>query len=342
MRLFSPHISPKVIAPVCRQLATSYEAGLPILKTLELVAQNTRDKETQHILREMGDRVRNGATLGEAARAYRRQLPLYFIEMLDAGDKSGKLAAMLRDLADYYEDQTEMRRKIAGALIYPGIQAAAAWFLGTFALRLVSSIDFTGRSAFSMSTYLASYLRFQTVAMVVFMLLIVTAGVMSRAGVLQWVWSAAANALWPINTVVRKLALARFFRSMSLLVGSGMHMPHCISNAAAITANPHIQRDLMRAAPLVVNGASLVDAFSICGTLTPMARQMLAVGEQSGNLEMALAKVAQYHLEEADFAIRTAAKVLGVVILLGLGALVGYIYISFFMTYYGRMLDSIG
>lgn len=342
MRIFSPHIATKAIAPVCRQLATSYEAGIPVLKCLELTAKNTRNKEAKQVLSEMRARVMDGATLGEAARAYRRQLPQYFIEMLDAGDKSGKLAVMLRDLADYYEDQMHMRRKIIGALIYPGIQAAAAWFLGSFALRLVSSIDFSGRNPFNMSDYIASYLRFQAVAMVVFMLLIAGIAVLSRLGLWQLAWGAVTNTIWPINTVVRKLALARFFRSMSLLIGSGMHLPQCITNAAAITANPYIQRDLMRAAPLVVNGAALVDAFSICGTLTPMARQMLLVGEQSGNLEMALAKVAQYHLEEADFALRAAAKVMGVVILLGLGALVGYIYLSFFMTYYGRMLDSIG
>jgi type IV pilus assembly protein PilC len=341
MGLFSKEISTKNMVPICRQLATTYDAGIPILRGLSLVKESAQDRVSRNVLDEMKEQVQKGATLGDAARKQSVRLPAYFIELLTAGEKSGRLSLMLRDLAEYYEDQLNMRRSVIGAMVYPAFQLAAAWFLGTFALRLIGQLDFSGKTHFTFEAYLRSYFFFQARAMVFLAVLVVVAMVLSRKGIFQWIWGWFATFMWPIKNVTRKFALARFFRSMSLLIGSGMPIQHCIESSAAITVNPYIQRDLLRAIPFVRDGASLVDAFSGSRTLSTMARQMLMVGEQSGNLEQSLMKVSQYQLEEANLAVKVATRVMNVLILLGIASLVGYIYITFFMTYYGNMMNSI-
>ncbi|HPO13658.1 MAG TPA: type II secretion system F family protein [Candidatus Hydrogenedentes bacterium] len=342
MGLLSSKISLKSMVPMCRQLATSYDAGIPILRALSLVKESAQDKNTREVILNISTRVQNGWTLGDAARAENKKLPLYFIELLAAGEKSGSLAVMLRDLANYFEDQLVMRRQIITAAVYPVFQLSVAWFFGTFALRLVRSLDFTGKKVFSLSTYFHEYMMFQLKAMIVLAMIGAIIVVLSRMGIFQWIWGWFTNFVWPIKNVTRKFALARFFRSMSLLIGSGMHIRQCIENSAAITVNPYIQRDLLKAAPLVADGATLVDAFAFSHSLTPMARQMLHVGEQSGNLEQTLLKVSEYHLAEANTAVKVATRAMNVLLLIAIGGLVGYIYISFWTTYYGRMLDSIG
>jgi type II secretory pathway component PulF len=163
---------------------------------------------------------------------------------------------------------------------------------------------------------------------------------LSRLGVINWSWGLILNYIWPLNTVNKKFGLARFFRSFSLLVGSGMNIQSCIANAAAISGNPWIEKDLKQAIPKVAEGHTLVEAFSGCRSLTPLAREMLEVGERSGNLEASLRKVSDYHLEEGRHAVGIATKVLGVLIVLGVGAVVGYVIISFYSTYF-KMLDNI-
>ena len=342
MGLFSAQVSTKEMVPLCRQLATTYDGGIPIIKSLDLVAGMARGSKARQVIRGLSEEVQSGSTLGDAARKQARYLPQYFIELLSAGELSGQLSAMLRDLADYYEDRLAMRRSLIGMMVYPCLQLSAAWFLGSFALRLIRSLDFTGKTRFDLIEYCIGYLWFQLRALTVAVSVFAVIVVLARMGVFKWIWGWVTNYLWPIKTVTRKFALARFFRSMSLLVGSGMNIIRCIENSAAIIVNPYIQRDLLLAVPRIDDGATLYEAFSVTRSLTPVAREMLFVGEQSGNLEDSLRKVAEYHLEEANHAVKVATRILGVVILLTMAGLIGYLYITFFVTYYGGMMEGIG
>lgn len=340
MGLMTAEISAKHLVPLCRQMATSYDAGLPIIRTLEIMSDNAKDTRSKQVFRAMADDARNGATLGEAARRQQKYLPKFFIELLHSGELGGRLDVMLRDMADYYEDRLAMQRKIVGAMVYPALQLTAAWFLGTFALGLIGKINLDAREPFNLGNYFDDYLRFQGFAVGVFALVVIGIIVLSRLGMINWSWGLVLNYIWPLNNVTRKFGLARFFRSFSLLLGSGMNIQSCIANAAAISGNPYIERDLKTAIPRVAQGSSLVEAFAPCRSLTPVAREMLEVGEISGNLEQSLRKVSEYHLEEGRHAVNVASKIAGVLIVLAVGGIVGYIIISFYSKYFS-LLDSI-
>lgn len=341
MAILSSQIPTKHMVPMCRQLATSYTSGIPVIRALELGAANAEARDVREVLSGMAQQVRDGATLGQAALAHEKRLPPMFIQLLYAGEHSGRLAQMLDDLAGYYEDRLKIKRTVAGALVYPSIQLSLAWFLGSFALRLVNRLNPASGERFNIWAYVRDYGVFQVKALAVFALIVLVCWGLARAGVFKWIVGWVTNKVWPLQPVTRKFALSRFFRSMSLLIGSGLPIKQCIEQSAATTANPYIQRDLLKAAPYVADGATLTQAFSVTRSLTPMAREMLTVGETSGELETSLRKVSEYHLEEAKAAVRAALVVLGVLILVVVAAVIGYILISFWTQYYGGMLDQI-
>ena len=336
MGILSPQIASKKLGPLCRQLATSHEAGIPILRSLEMASCTGGDKRVREVMQHMHHRVSSGESLGSAARSQRKYLPPFLIEVVEAGEQGGRLDVMLRDLADYYEDRSALERRVKSSMVYPAFQLSAAWFLGTFALRLIPHI---GTGDFDLAAYFGDYLMFQCRAMLVFGLAVLAVIGLARAGLWDRIWGWVTTSVWPLSPVTRKLALVRFFRSMSLLIESGMNIKSCVLNAAAVTSNPYIREDLMQAAPLVAQGHSLVAAFAGCRSLTPYAREMLAVGEETGELEKSLMRVARLHQDEAQEAIKRALTVSGVVILLTVACLIGYIVITFYMQYLQKALE---
>lgn len=338
MGLFSSQIALKKVVPLCRQLATSYDAGIPILRSLELVTRHQKDKQVREVFERMRQSIGNGNTLADAVRAEKKYLPPFFIELLATGEKGGKIDIMLRDLAQYFEDQLEMRRETIRAMTYPIIQLTAAWFLGTFALGIIGKLKDVfagnGRTGFDFDSYIRQYLQFQGGALIVFAVAFAVCVVLSRLGLFGYVWGLFATYVWPMSRVTRMFGLARFFRSMSLLIGGGLRIDHCIENSATVTGNPYIEKELLKAVPMVKEGYTLVDSFSSVNVLLPQSREMIHIGEQSGQLENALRKASEYHLSEAMHAAAIARKVLGVAVSLTVAGLVGYVIIRFYMTYF--------
>jgi type IV pilus assembly protein PilC len=264
-------------------------------------------------------------------------LPEFFTEVIAAGEIGGRLDVMLKDLASYYEDQKVMQRSVIASMVYPAFQLGAAWFLGTFSLGLVSRMHGRG---FSLGGYFNQYLMFQAASMFTLFVLFWVMVALSRIGVFQHILGFVKNYVWPIRPISRKYALARFFRGMSLLIGAGLGMGECMKRSAALTMNPTMERDLLMGLPMVMNGGSLVEAFERSRCLSDVGRQMLLVGEKSGNLEGSLHKVAEWHFDEARSATRVAMTVMGVGILLALAGLVGFIVVTFYSRLYGGMLEG--
>lgn len=337
MGLFSSQIALKKVVPLCRQLATSYDAGIPIMRSLELVSRNQPDKNVREVIERMHSSIGNGSTLAEAVRAENKYLPKFFIELLATGEKGGKLDVMLRDLAQYFEDQLEMRRETVRAMTYPIIQLILGWYIVSFALGLIGRLKAAfaeGGQSFDFESYIQWYLQLQGVVLIVFGVVFAICVVLSRAGLFGYIWGSVATNVWPMSRVTRMFGLARFFRSMSLLIAGGLRIDHCIENSAKVTANPYMEKELLKAVPRVKEGDTLVEAFSGVKVLLPQSREMLHIGETSGQLETSLRKASEYHLAEAMHAAAIARRVFGVAISLTVALLIGYGIISFYMTYF--------
>ena len=122
MSLFSSKISMNTMVVSCRQLAQTYDAGIPILKGIELATENTGDPKLRRVLLRMSHSIRTGATLGSAVDQERAHWPNLFVELVSAGEIGGQLKPILYELASYYEERVAIRRKVMTSLIYPALQ----------------------------------------------------------------------------------------------------------------------------------------------------------------------------------------------------------------------------
>lgn len=339
MGITTSQISDKTMVPVCRQLATAYDAGIPIMRSLEMVENNTSDKRTCEVLREMRFAIKQGATLGDAAKTQQKYLPPFFISLVGSGEYGGRLDVMLKDLALYFEDRVAMKRDVTRAMVYPIIQLTLCWFLGSFALMIIGELDLSSPTPFNFQEFLNNYLNFQAKALGVFAIIVVICLILARLGIFRWILGFFTTFLWPMRPVTRRFALARFFRSLSLLLTSGMSIKQCVEQSAIMANNPYIEKDLMQALPRIHQGMTLVEAFALSKSLTPTAKEMLYVGEESGNLDVTLKKVAEYHLEEANHAVSVAIKAFSTFIGLAVAMVVGYVVISFYGKYFGMLND---
>lgn len=339
MGLLSSEISTKKMVPLCRKMAMSYESGISMLESLELRAQEGTDARLKKVLRQIHDDIRAGASLEDAVRAQSKYLSPFFVEMMATGEMGGKLSVMLRDLADYFEDRLKMQRQVIRSTVGPGLRLVASWFLGSFALRLVPQLSVlaldVGSEKFDVMSYLGEYGMFQLKVFGACAPLLVLVVILIRLGLFGWVSGVVTAHIWPLAPLTRKFALARFFRTMSLLVDSGMAIDKCILNSSAVTMNPYISKDLLKALPKVKEGATLDDAFKDSRHMTPTMREMLRVGEKTGKLGEALHKASDYSLEEATHAVSVATNVIDSVIVLAVSLLIGYIVYTFFSIYSG-------
>ncbi|MCK5861848.1 MAG: type II secretion system F family protein [Candidatus Hydrogenedentes bacterium] len=341
MGILSSKLSSKEMALLCRELATTYGAGIPLLKTLYLASQHSGSTKIRHMLTRIGDAIQDGATFDAAVRKEDSLLPDMFIEVIHAGEIGGRLDELLLDLAAYYEGVWKMWRSVLGAMVYPLLQLNAAWFLGTFSLGLVKKFSALPTERFVMREYVSNYFIFQFKAVFVFLLIVAVLIALGRAGLLQMPWAMFKNAVWPIRYISNKFAMARFFRTLALLVGSGLNIRRCIERSAAVTMNPFIEQDLLKAIPIIINGGTLVEAFSGCSYISRVGHEMIAVGEKSGRLDETLKKVAEYYYNDAQAAVNMATKLLVVATVLFVGVIIGMIVISFYSNLYGSLLNKI-
>ena len=347
MGLFSSQIATRQMVPVCRQLATSYSAGISMIDSLDTIADTTKDPSVRRAMGQMAVDLRNGATLDEAAQSQTRYLPPFFVALLASGEQGGRLDVTLGELTTYYEDRLAMQRQVVSLMTIPILQLAAAWFLGTFALGLadIATNAFAGGGGGGVSgvqIYIGDYIAFQTKALIAFAAAGCGAVVLSRMGLLRWITGLVSTFVWPLSAVTRRIGLARFFKSMALMIASGVGLTKCIESSAAVMANPYMEKEMLKSLDYIKGGNTLTEAFSRSRFLTRMAHNMLAVGEKTGNLENQCNKIAEYHFQEAEHAMGMATKVFGVLIILGVCLVVGSIIISFYAQLYGGIIDGLG
>lgn len=347
MGLLSSEIDTKAMVPVCRQLATTYEAGIPILKSFQHVARETKNPRVRRVMGAIAADIQSGATLAEAVRNQSKYLSPFFVQLMSSGDVGGHLDVMLNDLAQYFEDRLSIQRGVVAAAAYPLFLLTIAWFLGSFALgmgqRAVASFNDPSKGGVSgVTDYFGEWVAFQVRAMGAFAVLAVVFVLLWRAGVMAWITGAVTTFVWPLSKVTRNFAMARFFRSFALLLNSGLNVMRCIEGAASVTGNPYIEKDLLRTVPRVKRGDTLAESFQESRFLTPMAREMLAVAEESGKMDYHLKKCADYHLKEANHSVRVSMTVFTTLLMVGVFGAVGVVIIRFYASLYGGMMDALG
>ena len=336
----STKVSMQETAIVSRQLSTLVNAGVNILEAVSDVATMVQNAYFSSVLLKIAEDVKGGATLSDALAKYKKIFDNTFVSMVGVGERSGKLAKVLADLAEHLENSVKLRRKIKAAMSYP-------IFVGSFFVIVFIGIVFILIPKFEeMFASFGAELPLPT-QMVVnvshfcvdhVLLLIIFCIIGYTAFKL---WTRTPNGLLTFHKflfkipkfspIYTKMVFANFFQTLSTLVKSGVDIVSSIQIASTTLNNTYVRFILSEIKECVIAGELFSDKMNQYDLFPKMVVRMTAVGEKTGQLDEMFDKITDYYNDEVDAAVATISAVIEPVLIVGLGVMVGICVIALYL-----------
>jgi type IV pilus assembly protein PilC len=323
-----------------RQLSAMIGAGVPLLRSLSSIEKHEEDKALKRVLAAVIKDIEGGMLLGDALAKHPKAFNDIYINMVRAGEAAGILDDILKRLAAQQEKATAIRKKIKSAMTYPMVLifiAVGAFFgLMLFVIPRIGTIitDLGGPDAklpgitlfmLGISHILTSY-WFIIIPVLVATVVILLRYIRTTRGKRQF--HGLLLKIPGIKSIVTKTAVARFARTFSALMGAGVAVLEALNVTARAVGNVHFEEVLSNAAIEVKNGKSLSATIEKSDLFPPIVAQMLAVGEETGQTDTVLLKVADFYEEEVDLAISGISSIIEPAMIVFMGGMVGLIAAS--------------
>ena len=328
------------VAAVTRQMAALLQAGIPLAEVLRMIIEQAPDKRIESCFRDIREKVTQGMPFGDAVL----QHPAYFTDlysnMVKAGESSGALDKVLIRLAGFLQAQTRLKNKVGAALIYPMIMSLVGTIvvaiLMTFVVPRVTQL-IKGRGMelplptkimISVSEFLVSY-----------WLLVIVGALLVVIGFQLFVHGQRGGLIWdrfklslPVfGDLMRKQSMARFSITLATLLRSGVPALQAIAVTKSVLDNKVLQNALQGVHDRVLEGADIATPMKMSGAFPPTISYMVGVGEQAGNLEEMLERIAATYDEEVDFATQKLTSVIEPLIIVLLAVIVAGIVVAIVM-----------
>jgi type IV pilus assembly protein PilC len=346
-----PGIKIRDLVIFTRQFATMIDAGLPLVQCLDILGNQQPNKTFQTIIREVKSDVEQGSTFADALRKHPKPYDDLYVNLVQAGEIGGILDTILNRLAVYLEKADALRKKVKGAMVYPTTVLVIA--IAVVVLMLVKVIptfekmfaDFGGElpapTAFVVSL---SHFMQQWIALVIGVLVAaVIAFGMARRRNLKFRKATDALALkLPIfGPLLRKVAVARFTRTLGTMIASGVPILDGLDIVAKTAGNMIIEEALRKVRSAITEGKTMAEPLAESDVFPGMVTQMIAVGEETGAMETMLAKIADFYDEEVDAAVEALTAMLEPLMMVFLGGTVGGLLIAMYLPIF-KIADTIG
>jgi general secretion pathway protein F len=328
------------LALLTRQFATLVKAGLPLMESLSTLIEQMEHARLQRVLTRVRQQVREGRSLTDALQAHPRVFSHIYVNMVRAGEESGTLETVLTRLADYCEGQVRLLRTVQSALTYPllmvMVASAILIFLLVYVVPQVTQIfSDTGQTLPLMTRILV---RCSNVLVVYWWLFLVggTVGALGCIRILQtsqgreWYDRMVLRLPW-VGRLLQRLSVARFARTLSTLLASGVPILTALDIVRHVVGNSLLRRALEEARSSVQEGESLAAPLRRSGLFPALLLQMIAVGERSGELEGMLARAAEAYDEEVATALSRFTSLLEPLTILVMGGVVLFIVLAILM-----------
>jgi type IV pilus assembly protein PilC len=312
-----------------RQLSTLINAGLPLVQSLEHVRGQTSNKALQAIIGKVITDVEAGSTLSDAMSRHPKVFDTVYISLVAAGETSGTLDKSLERLADQQEKDAEIISKVRGAMVYPFIVILVMIGVVTFMLVTVlpqvqqlydglpgAQLPIFTRALLAVSSAIRHY---WWLILIILAILVFLTTRWARTGPGKQVIDSLKMKAWPVGPLFMKLYMARFARTASTLVGSGVPMLKMLSTTSGAINNVHVEASINEAAEKVKGGVALSDALAGDPNFLDLVPNMIKIGEQSGSLQDMLGKVADYYEKEVDNQIKSISTLVEPVLMVVIG-----------------------
>jgi type IV pilus assembly protein PilC len=350
---FGGGVNAKELAVFTRQFSVMIDAGLPLVQCLEILASQQENKTFQKVLTATRSQVEGGATLSASMRSAPKVFDGLYVNMVEAGETGGILDTILQRLSGYIEKNVKLQRAVKSAMVYPvgvltiagGVIVLLLWkvvpIFATLFAGLGATLPLPTRIVIQMSNIVGSYFG---------LMAIVVLG-MGMFGLKLWYGTPSGRYIidsiilkLPIlGMLMRKIAVARFTRTLGTLISSGVPILEGLDITARTAGNAVVEKALFAVRRSLEEGKTLTEPLKDSGVFPGMVTQMIAVGEQTGAMDAMLSKIADFYEEEVDAAVKDLLTALEPIMIVFLGVVVGGVVISMYLplfTLIGKLSDS--
>jgi type IV pilus assembly protein PilC len=334
-------VSPKDLANFTRQFSVMIDAGLPLVQCLEILAGQQENKIFQKVLTSTRASVEGGATLSAAMRQNEKVFDPLYVNLVEAGETGGILDTILQRLSTYIEKNVKLKRAVKSALVYPvavivvavGVITLLLWkvvpIFATLFVGLGVELPLPTRMVIALSNFIGS----------IFGLLIFVSFI--AIGIALKVWYGTKQGRYAIDAtllklplvgiLLKKIAVARFTRTLGTLISSGVPILEGLDITARTAGNAVIEKALHHVRKSLEQGKNLADPLKETEVFPGMVTQMIGVGEQTGAMDAMLQKIADFYEEEVDAAVKDLLAALEPAMIVFLGVVVGGVVISMYL-----------
>jgi len=340
----------KTLAVFTRQFSVMIDAGLPLVQCIEILANQQEHKTFQKILLQIRQDVEAGSTLADAMRRHPKAFDPLFVNMVAAGEAGGILDTILQRLSIYIEKAVKLKSQVRSAMIYPvAVIVIAAIVVAVILLKVIptfaalfmslgAELPLPTRIVIMASNFLARY----------FIFFVIGIGVMIY-GLRRYYATHSGRRVvdglllkMPIlGTVFRKVAVARFCRTLATLISSGVPILESLDITARTAGNAIVEDAIYETRRSVEGGKTIVEPLKATNIFPNMVTQMIGVGEQTGALDAMLNKIADFYEDEVDAAVAGLVKLLEPILIFILGLVIGGIVIAMYLPMF-TLINKIG
>lgn len=335
-------IPTKEVVIFTRQLSTMIDAGLPLVRSLDILALQQPRKKFKDIIVKVKESVESGSEFADALAKHQNVFNNLYVSLVRAGESGGVLDVVLQRLADYLEKIESIKRKIKGALVYPAIVIGVA--VAVLAIVIIFVVPVFAEMFKDMGTTLpyltqvivdiSSFVRGNIVIILIALTIIwiLLIALYKRYFKFRRLMDAFLLKIWLIGTLIQKTAIARFCRTLSTLTAGGIPILNGLEITAKASGNIIIEEAILETRHSVSQGQTIAEPLAKRPKIfPPMVVQMISVGEQTGGLDEMLNKIADFYEDEVDVAVAALMSALEPLMIVFLGGTVGVIVVSMYL-----------
>jgi type IV pilus assembly protein PilC len=354
MEISLPFLKQKVkqrsVAIFTRQLATMIDAGLPLVQSLEVLSSQQESKVFKNIIRGIREDVEGGSTFAGALKKHPATFNELYTNLVVAGEEGGILDTILNRLAAYIEKSEALKKKVKSALVYPAtIVAVAAIVVAILMVFVIPVFETMFKSAGQTLPLPTVIVLTISKAIKKYIVIFIPAAILLAYLFKRYYQTQSGRAIvdrlllkLPVfGPLLRKIAVARFSRTLGTLVSSGVPILDGLSIVSRTSGNRSIETAILNARASIREGETIAEPLNRSGMFPGMVIQMISVGESTGALDSMLSKIAEFYEEEVDIAVGSLTSLLEPLLMMFLGVVIGGVVIAMYLPIF-NMAGAVG
>lgn len=340
LNIFKKRVKSKDLVLFSRQLSTMVSAGVPIVQGLSILGEQIENPALRTVIGALRTDIESGISIADAMKRQEETFSELYVSMIHAGEIGGILDTILERLSSYMESSEELKGKVKGAMVYPLVISIIAAAVTIFLLIVVIPTFKTIFEGFGAELPLPTKILIQLSEILKsYFYIIIGVPIATVVGLKQWYKTEKGKVFFDtrflklpmFGVLLRKVAVAKFTRTLGTLVKSGVPILQALDTVAKTSGNKVIEAAIFKAKESIRDGEKIAEPIKRSGVFPPMVVQMIAVGEETGNLDTMLTKIADFYDQEVDVAVKALTSMIEPLVMVMMAVVIGAIVIAMFM-----------